>query len=153
MIFATAADSAAPAASSRRPAYLSYAILLLIVIVVIATGVAYAETSGGAASYACLSIAKQGSGVTITTSGLIHYVNSEFYISCNEGSSLPTSQYKAACVTISPETIPATIGVGASTEYYYVSAGGNAINLVGAPSPTNGTEIINPAGISLQTPC
>ena len=132
---------------------LPYVILGLIVIVVIGTGAGYAATAGGPTSYACLSIAKQGGGVDITTTGLIHYLNAQFYISCNEGSSLPTNQYKAACVTISPRNIPATIGVGAATEYYYVSANGNAINLVGAPSPTNGTEIIDPAGVSLQTSC
>lgn len=153
MIFAKPADSSAAAKSSKRPPFLPYIVLALIVIVVIGTGVGYAETAGGATSYACLSIAKQGGGVDITTSGLIHYLNSEYYISCNEGSKLPTSQYKEACVTIAPQTIPARIGVGAATEYYYVSAAGNAINLVGAPPPTNGTEILNPVGVSLQTPC
>jgi hypothetical protein len=112
-----------------------------------------ASNAGGPASYACMSITKSGSGVDLKTSGLIHFLNNEYYISCNEGSSLPTSQYKASCLTISPQTIPASIGVGASTEYYYISANGAAINLVGAPPPTNGTEIITPASVSLQTSC
>ena len=128
-------------------------ILVLIAIVVIATGVGVADTTGGATSYACMDISHQGSGVTVTTSGLIHYLQSEYYISCNEGSNLPTNQYKASCLTISPENVPASIGVGASTEYYYISASGSAIALVGAPAPTNGTEIITPAGVSLQTSC
>ena len=146
-------ESPPKASGMKLPGPTALAILVLIVIVVIGTGVGVASSSGGPASYACMSISKSGSSVDVTTSGLIHYLNSEFYISCNEGSSLPTSQYKASCLTISPRTIPATIGVGAATVYYYVSASGNALTLVGAPAPTNGTEIINPAGVSLQTPC
>ena len=125
----------------------------LIVIVVIGTGAGIASSAGGPAGYACMSISKSGSGVDLTTTGLIHYLNNQYYISCSEGSSLPTGQYKASCLTISPKTVPAAIGSGASTEYYYISASGSAINLVGAPAPTNGTEIITPASVSLQTPC
>jgi hypothetical protein len=128
-------------------------VLVLIAIVVIGTGVAYVETASGPTSYACLSIAHQGNNEQVTTTGMLHYVKSQYYISCSEGSSLPTSQYTASCLTISPKTIPATIGLGASTEYYYLSANGNAITLNGAPAPTNGTEIITPQGISLSVSC
>ena len=89
-------------------------IIALIVIVAIGTGVAYAETSGGATTYGCMSIAHQGGNEQITTSGLIHYVKAE---------------------------------------YYYISAAGNAIALSGAPAPTNGTEIITPAGVSISVTC
>jgi hypothetical protein len=136
------------------PSTIPLVILVLIVIVVIGTGVGVAETSGGPSNYACMSISRQsGSGVDLTTTGLIHYLNSQFYISCNEGSNLPTGQDKVGCLTIAPQNVAAKIGVGASTEYYYVSAGGNALTLQGAPAPTNGTEIVTPAGVSLQTPC
>lgn len=128
-------------------------ILALIVIVVIVTGVGYAETAGSTTNYACMSITHQGSNEKITTSGLLHYVKSQYYISCNEGSPLPSSQFKASCLTISPKTIPAPIGVGASTEYYYISANGNAITLNGAPAPVNSTEYIDPTAISLSLTC
>jgi len=128
-------------------------ILVLIVIVVVATGVGYAVTSSGPTSYACISITHQGSNQKITTTGLLHYVKSQYYISCSEGSSLPTSKYNASCLTISPHTIPAAIGLGASTEYYYISANGNAITLNGAPAPVNSTEYINTASISLSIAC
>jgi len=140
-------------AAKKRPALLPIVLLALIVIVVVATGVGYAQTASGPTSYACISVAHQGSTQKITTTGLLHYVKSQYYISCNEGSPLPSSSYHASCLTISPRTIPAPIGVGASTEYYYISANGNAITLNGAPTPVNSTEYINPAAISLSIAC
>jgi hypothetical protein len=128
-------------------------ILVLIAIVVIATGASYLSTSSGPTSYACISVAKQGNDELLKTSGLLHYTQSQYYISCNEGSNLPTGQYTASCLTISPKTILAPIGVGASTEYYYISANGNAITLNGAPAPVNSTEYVNPTAISLTIAC
>lgn len=150
---ATSTASPPEGPPKSRPAILPLVILLLIVIAAVGTAVAYVDTSTGATGYACMSISHQGSSETITTTGLLHYVNSQYYISCNEGSNLPTSKYTASCLTISPQTIPARIGVGASTEYYYISAGGNAIRLSGAPAPTNGTEIITPSDIFLTVMC
>lgn len=128
-------------------------ILALIVIVVVATGVGYAATTGSTTNYACISITHQGSTEKITTSGLLHYAKSQYYVSCNEGSPLPSSQYTASCLTISPKTILAPIGGGASTEYYYISASGNAVTLNGAPAPVNSTEYVDPSAISLSVSC
>jgi hypothetical protein len=126
---------------------------VLIVVVVIVTGASYLSTANGPTSYACISIAHQGSSEQIKTTGLLHYAQSQYYISCSEGSSLPTSQYTASCLTISPKTIVASIGLGASTEYYYISANGNAITLNGAPTPVNSTEYVDPGAISLSVAC
>lgn len=145
--------SPAQAAAKTRPALLPIVILALIVIVAVATGVGYAETTGNTTSYACISITHQGSTEKITSTGLLHYVKSQYYVSCNEGSPLPSSQYKASCLTISPKTILAPIGVGATTEHYYISANGNAITLDGAPTPVNDTEYVNPAAVSLSVSC
>ena len=128
-------------------------IIVLIVIVAIGTAIGVAGTSGGPTKYACMQISNLGGNVKITTSGLIHYLKAQYYITCNEGSPLPTGQLKSACVTISPQTIPAQIGIGASTEYYYISGGSGGISLQGAPAPTNGTEIIQPTTAYLQTSC
>jgi hypothetical protein len=149
------ASTTSPAEGGARkgPALLPLVILALMLVVIVLTGVSYAQTAGGPSSYACMSIAHQGGTEKITTTGLLHYVKSQYYVSCNEGSPLPVSQYKASCLTISPKTIPAPIGVGASTEYYYISAGGSAITLNGAPAPVNATEYINPASISLSVNC
>jgi len=154
MIRSATSTTSPPAGGAKsRPALLPIALLVLIVIVAIVTGVGYAETASAPTSYGCISITHQGSNEMITTSGLLHYLKAQYYISCNEGSSLPTGQYTASCLTISPRTQPATIGIGASTEYYYISANGNVITLNGAPTPTNATEIITPAGISLSITC
>ncbi len=154
MIRSAASTTSPPEGGAKKsPALLPIVILALIVIVVVATGVGYAETASGPTSYACMSIAHQGSNQKVTTTGLLHYVKSQYYITCSEGSNLPTGKYSASCLTISPHTIPAPIGVGASTEYYYISANGNAITLNGAPAPVNSTEYINPAAVSLSIAC
>lgn len=153
ILSATTAASSPGAGATKRPPLAPLVVLALIVIVVVVTGIAYAETATGPTGYACMSITHQGSDLKITTTGLLHYVGSAYYISCNEGSSLPTSTYKSACLTISPRTILAPIGVGASTEYYYISSGGSPLTLQGAPTPVNATEFINPAGISLTAAC
>lgn len=136
-----------------RPALVPIVILVLIAVVVIATGASYLSTANGATSYACISITHQGSNEQIKTTGLLHYAQSQYFISCSEGSSLPTSQYAASCLTISPKTVVPPIGLGASTEYYYLSANGNAITLNGAPTPVNSTEYVDPGAISLSVAC
>ncbi len=149
------ATSTAPPTGTpkKRPALLPIVILVLIVIVAIGTGAAYASGASSGTSYACMTISHQGSSETITTTGLLHWVNSQYYISCNEGSNLPTSKYTASCLVISPKNIPAPIGVGAATEYYYISASGSQISLSGAAAPKNATEFINPSGLSLTAAC
>ncbi|HEV2390004.1 MAG TPA: hypothetical protein VGS04_04685, partial [Nitrososphaerales archaeon] len=155
MMIRSAAPTTSPAqgAATSRPALLPIVILALIVIVAVATGIGYAETTGNTTNYACISITHQGNTQKVTTSGLLHYVKSQYYVSCNEGSPLPSSQYTASCLKILPKTILAPIGVGASTEYYYISANGNAITLNGAPTPVNDTEYINTSTISLSVSC
>lgn len=149
------ATSTTPTAGTprKRPPLLPIVILVLIVIVAVGTGAAYASGASSGASYACMTISNQGSSEIIKTTGLLHWVGSQYYISCNEGSNLPTSKYTASCLTISPKTIPAGIGKGASTEYYYISSGGSQISLSGATTPTNATEFINPSAISLTINC
>jgi hypothetical protein len=140
-------------AKRSLPEILPLVIVILLVITVVATGVGYLESTSGGTSYGCMTISHQGAGVKVTTDGLVHYVNSGFYISCPEGANLPSSSYKTSCLTVSPKSISAPIGVGASTDYYYLSASGSTISLAGSPNLSNGTEIITPAGVSLTVPC
>jgi hypothetical protein len=150
----SAEPSSAPAAAERtRPSIVTLTVLVLMALVVIGTGVAVAETSSGPASYACMSISHQGNTVQLTTTGLLHYAGSQYYISCNEGSNLPSGQYKSSCLTISPKKITPTIGLGAPTEYYYLSSSGGALTLHGASAPANSTEWIATSGISLSASC
>ena len=154
MIVSATTQSPSPEApSSKPPSLTAVVILALIVIVAVGTGIAYAQSTSGPAQYACISISHNGGSQRITTSGLLHYTGSTYYISCSEGSSLPTGTYSASCLTISPKTIPAAIGLGASTEYYYISSNGHAISIQGAASPVNATEFITPAGITLTVSC
>ena len=128
-------------------------LVVLLAIVVIGTGAGFVATSTGPTSYSCISLSHQGSNVLVKTTGLIHYFKSQYYITCTEGSSLPTSPLTYSCLTITPQSLLAPIGVGATTYYYYLSAPGHTITLQGAPAPTNGTEIINPWAVSLLSSC
>jgi hypothetical protein len=150
---ATSTTSPSAGPPKGRPGLVPIVILVLIAIVVIATGVSYANAASGPTSYACISITHQGSNEQVKTTGLLHYANSQYFISCSEGSSLPTSQYKVSCLTISPHTRVAPIGFGASTQYYYISANGKAITINGAPTPVNSTEYVDPTAISLSIAC
>ena len=155
MILAATPTTSQPAGATRsRPALVPLLVIALLAIAVVGTGIAYVETAGGAKSYACLSVSNSGNVVTVTTSGLLHYTGGQYYISCGEGSSLPITYFTSSCVTISPSLVPAKLGVGASTEYYYLSAtAGHTINLVGAAPLASGGEIITMAGVSLTVSC
>jgi hypothetical protein len=145
---------AQPAATPRgRPAILPMLLIVLLAIVVIGTGVGYVATSTGPTTYSCISLSHQGSSVVVKTTGLVHYLKSQYYITCTEGSPLPTSPLTYSCLTVTPQSLLAPIGVGATTYYYYLSAPGHTTTLQGAPAPTNGTEIITPWAISLLVNC
>jgi hypothetical protein len=142
-----------PSTPRGRPAVLPMLLVALLAIVAIGTGVGYVQTSTGPTNYSCISLSHQGSNVLVKTTGLLHYLKSQYYITCTEGSPLPTSPLTYSCMTITPQSLLAPIGVGATTYYYYLSAPGHSITLQGAPPPTNGTEIITPWAISLLVNC
>ena len=154
MIRSAAPTTPSPGAKRGTPPISTIVIVGLLAIVVVATGVGYLGTSTGPINYACLSISHQGSNVDVKTTGLVHFLKSQYYVTCTEGSSLPTNTLNVGCLTITPQPLGTTIGSGYSaTSYYYLSATGRTITLVGAPAPTNGTEIITPSRISLSISC
>src|SRR5450759_1454048 len=65
--------------AKNRPNLLPIVVLVLIAIVVIATGVVYGATSTGPTNYACISITHQGANEQIKTTGLLHYLKSQYY--------------------------------------------------------------------------
>jgi hypothetical protein len=143
-----------PAAAPRAmPAFTPMVLVVLLALAVIGTGAGYVATSSGPTIYSCMSLSHQGTSVQLKTTGLVHYLKSQYYVTCTEGSPLPTSPLTYSCLTITPQSLVAPIGVGATTYYYYLSAPGHTITLQGAPTPTNGTEIITPAAISLLANC
>lgn len=150
----TAPPEKAEKAKRQAPSLLSVVIIVLVLVAAAVSGVAYLSARSGPTHYACMAVKDSDGTVTVTTTGLLHYVSNQYYVSCNEGSALPTSELKSACLSITPQTIPAKIGVGAATEYYYLSSsGGHTIQLQGAAPMSNGDEIIETAGISLVTAC
>ena len=128
-------------------------LVVLIALAVVGTGAGYVVTSSGPTSFSCMSLSHQGSNALLKTTGLVHYLKSQYYVTCTEGSPLPTTPLTFSCLTITPQSLQAPIGVGATTYYYYLSAPGHTITLQGAPAPSNGTEIITPASISLLVNC
>ena len=122
----------------------------LIVVVAI---IAVAALSGvvvlhhiGPVHYACLSISSQNGAVDVSTSGIIHYTGTQYYVSCNEGSDLPTSADSYSCLMVKPDLVTSPYPGAASTYYYYLSATAGKISLQGAAA--NSTEIITPATAS-----
>jgi hypothetical protein len=152
----TATPTTTTSAGAKRtgPTITLIIVIVLLAIVVIGTGVGFIETSQGATSYACMSISHNGNNVTVKTNGLIHFLDNQYYISCAEGANLPSSSYRTSCLTVTSKVIPASISVGASTRYYYLSGTpGHDINLVGTSASTNASEIITPAGVSITVSC
>jgi hypothetical protein len=151
----TATPTTTPSQGGKRgtPSIALMVVIALLAIVVVGTGVGYFETAGGVTNYACMSVTHQGSDISVTTTGMVHLLKGQYYVTCTEGSNLPSTTYKSSCLTITPKVVVAGIGVGASTNYYYLSAAGQAITLACAAPLTNGTEIITPAGISLSVSC
>jgi hypothetical protein len=129
-------------------------IVLIVILAIAAVGIVAsvrAETSGPY-QYACLSVDQQGGELSVTTSGLIHYSGSQYYISCNEGSTSPTASSTVSCLTITPQTpsSPYPLGSGMSV-LYYLNANGHPVTLQGAPA--NATEITQPASVTIQVNC
>ncbi len=127
-------------------------LIILMVLAVIATGVGYVATATGPTKYSCISLTHQGSNVLVKTTGLVHF-KVQYYITCTEGSGVPTSPLTFSCLTLTPQVVPATVGVGGTETFFYLSTAGHNIALQGAPAPTNGTEIITPSSISLAVSC
>jgi hypothetical protein len=126
---------------------------VLLVIAAAATGIGVVATSAGPRNFACLTIAQNGNTLHVTTSGLIHYLKGQYYITCTEGSSLPTTPLTISCLTITPKLQLSSLGIGASTYYYYLSAPGHEMTVQGAPNPVDGAEIVTPANASISATC
>ena len=117
MILTATTTTSPPAKTAREmPAVLPMLLIVLIAILVIATGVGYLQTSGGATNYACMSISHQGSSVQVKTTGLVHFLKQQYYVTCDEGSNLPTSTFTSSCLTITSQAVPSSIGFGARNE-------------------------------------
>jgi hypothetical protein len=143
-----------PNSPETKPAARSRTSLVLAIVIIVVVGLAFGavvHTSSGSVQYACMTIDHQGSNLDITTSGIIHFSGTEYYLSCVEGSPLPTSSTSVSCLTVSPQIETATYPGAASTYFYYLSAKTGTITLQGAAA--NATEIISPSSASILVTC
>ena len=126
-------------------------ILVLAIIAVAALSGIVVLHHVGTVNYACLSISSQNGAVDVSTSGIIHYTGTQYYVSCEEGAPLPTSADSYSCLTVKPDLVTSTYPGAASTYYYYLSTTTGKISLQGASA--NSTEIITPASASFVITC
>jgi hypothetical protein len=129
-------------------------LLVLAVMVAVLVGAAAGSTilgSPGVTTYACASIARDGSTLHVTTNGLIHRSGSQYYLTCSEGATLPSTSVTVSCLTIAPQTSSAPYPGGSTTQDYYLSSLGHTITLMGAPA--NATEVLQPTNAWLQVTC
>ena len=127
-------------------------IVLIIFLAIAAAGVAAgAASSSGATQLSCLSITHQGSGLQITTNGLVHISGTQYYVACPEGSNPVTSSTSVSCLTIAPQEHNFSYPDAAPYLWYYLVAPGHAITIPGAVA--NATEIIPPPDVTIQVSC
>jgi hypothetical protein len=143
-----------PDSSETKPAARSRTSLILVVAIIIILALAFGavvHTSSGSVQYACMTIDRQGNNVDITTSGLIHVSGTGYYLSCNEGSPLPTGSLSVSCLTVNPQQTAPPFPGAASTYYYYLTTKTGTISLQGAAA--NATEITQPTSASFLVSC
>lgn len=126
-------------------------ILAIVVVGLIALGVGAMASSGGSTSYACMRISQSGGTVSVTTSGLVHLQTGSYYISCNEGSSLPTASTSFSCLTITPKSTVSPYPGGQTTYVYYLAAPASSVSVQG--NGANATEVLQPANVALSINC
>ena len=131
----------------------STAILAVVLaVVIIGTAVGVAGTASRGFEYACLSATRSGSGVDVTTTGLIHHLGSQYFISCAEDASGATAGAASySCLTVTPRVSSSTYPDGSSASDYYLTAAGGSMMLVGAPG--NATVVTQPSTASIEVTC
>jgi hypothetical protein len=140
--------------SETKPAARPRTSLVLVVALIIIAGLAFGavvHSSSGSVQYACMTINHQGNNVDVTTSGLIHVSGSDIYLSCSEGSPLPTSSTSVSCLTVNPQLETPPYPGAASTYYYHLTTSTGSITLQGAAANT--TEVTPPSSVSILVTC
>ncbi|MGA2665475.1 MAG: hypothetical protein ABSF83_11065 [Nitrososphaerales archaeon] len=126
-------------------------LIVVLAIVIIGTGVGIASTSSNGFQYACLSATRSGSDVDVTTTGLMHHIGSQYFISCAEGATVSAVTASYSCMTVSPRTTSSNYPAGSVAYDYYLTAAGGSIALVGAP--VNATVVTQPTTASIEVTC
>lgn len=144
----------APRAKSKRSIQSYVPIAILVVLVVIGLAATAAGSISGKTNtlqYGCMTATAGGSNVDISTTGLIHYTGSQYYITCAEGAAEPTTSGSLSCLSITPKTITSPYPSAAPAFWYYLSARGGSITIQGAPS--NSTVLTQPNSAIVVVTC
>jgi len=143
-----------PNSSETKPAARSRTSLMLVIVIIVVVGLAFGavvHTSSGSVQYACMTIDHQGNNLDITTTGIIHVSGTGYFLSCSEGSPLPSSSTSVSCLTVNPEIETPIYPGAANTYYYYLTTKTGTISLQGAAA--NATEIIPPTSAWVLVTC
>jgi hypothetical protein len=132
--------------------YVPIAILVVLVAIgLAATAAGSIPGKSGTVQYGCITATTMGNTVDLSTTGLIHHVGAEYYITCAEGAAEPLSSVSVSCLTISPKTITSPYPSAAPAFWYVLSATGGTIAIQGAAS--NSTIVTQPTSAYVAVTC
>lgn len=139
--------------AKKGPNRTNLPLIILVVALVAAAIVAGVglTTISGATSYGCMSFSKQGSNVEITTSGIIHLSGTQYYVTCQEGETDPTTSTTYSCLTVTVHIQTYSYPDSDSEVWYYLSAGGHTITV--PPLSVNSTEVLQPSQATITVDC
>ena len=125
------------------------ALVVFLVIAALTVGVGLSTANGN--NYGCMSVTQNGSTVKVVTTGIIHFSGSQYYITCGEGGTLPTTPLSVSCLTVTPKLVTNTYPAGQAARWYYLSAPGHEI--VAPPPSTNSSVVLQPTDATIQVSC
>jgi hypothetical protein len=146
----TQAASTSKKSGNRSP----LPVVFLIVALVIAAGFIGAglrSSASGTTTYGCITLSQQGTNVKVVTSGILHVSGTQYYVTCAEGDSNPTTPATLSCLTITPQLKAFSYPGESPATWYYLSAPGHTIT---APAPSdNSSELLQPANATVEVSC
>lgn len=126
-------------------------LVVLLVVAALTLGIGLRSESSSA-RYGCMSISQSGSTVQLSTSGIIHVDGSQYYITCSEGDTNPTSPITVGCLSVTPKVTTFTYPAAQNTERYYLSAQGHTITV--PPAASNSTDVLQTStSVQIQVAC
>ncbi|MDA4136224.1 MAG: hypothetical protein OK449_04390 [Thaumarchaeota archaeon] len=126
-------------------------LIVVLAITAVAVGVGVQSSSSNSSQYGCISFVHQGNNLEVTTSGIIHISGSQYYVSCAEGVTDPTTPTTVSCLTISPHASISPYPDASTAYWYYLSAPGHTITVPNAS--TNSSEVLQPANPTIMVSC
>lgn len=131
-----------------------FPIVLLVVLLVAALAIGSLGLGSASAKsvYGCMTFKQQGNDVDVVTTGIIHVSGGQYYITCAEGDTYPTTPTTVSCLTVNPRTVDSPYPDGGAAVWYFLSATGHTITA--PPISANSTEVLQtPAGTTVTVSC